>query len=118
MYQQIFDKLWQQYTTTNPQARSIYQHFIDAGETVVNDHVAFRTFDDPRININVLARIFLECGYKKAREYDFPIKKLKAYHFEHSDSAAPKVFISELLCKKLSSNLQKIVKQRSEEHTS
>jgi len=107
-YQSIFDILWQQYTRQNPQALAIYQHFIDAGETVVNDHVAFRTFDDPRVDIDVLARVFLECGYKKVGDYDFPVKKLKAHHFEHPDKHAPKVFISQLLTKSFSKTCQQI----------
>ena len=52
----IFARLWEQYTAENPGAGAIYQLFKNKGEQVVNDHVAFRTFDDPRVNIDVLAK--------------------------------------------------------------
>ena len=64
----IFDRLWVDYTTQNPEVQNIYELFINEGETVLNDHIAFRTFDDPRINIDVLSRIFVEQGYEEKGE--------------------------------------------------
>ena len=67
----IFELLWEQYTGENPAAGQIHNLFVNAGERVVNDHVAFRTFDDPRVNIDVIARPFIEAGYQPAGEYHF-----------------------------------------------
>ncbi len=65
--------------------------------TIFNDHVAFRTFDDARVNIEVLAKPFIEAGYIECGEYTFEEKKLYAKHFEHAtDKNAPRVFISQL----------------------
>jgi hypothetical protein len=93
----IFDRLWKAYTTQNPAVLRVYEHFIEYGEQVVNDHIAFRTFDDPRVNIDVLSRSFIQAGYQEKGTYVFEAKKLFAKHFEHeSDPLAPRVFISQL----------------------
>jgi len=96
--EQIFEKLWETYTSQNPDVQKVYDLFVREGERVVNDHIAFRTFDDPRINIDVLARPFLANGYVEKGSYNFEEKKLFARHYEHkTDPEAPRVFISELL---------------------
>lgn len=107
----IFDKLWVDYTTQNPDVQKVYDLFINKGETVLNDHIAFRTFDDPRINIEVLSRIFIEQGYEEKGEYEFEEKHLYAKHYEHKfNNKAPKVFISELKTKDFSPFLQETVR--------
>ena len=58
--QTLFDRLWKDYINQNPEANRVYNLLVDEGETVVNDHIAFRTFDDPRISIDVLAKPFIE----------------------------------------------------------
>lgn len=96
-YETLFNTLWNEYTTRNPHALKIFNLFKDRGEAVINDHIAFRTFDDSRINIEALAKFFIKYGYKEKGTYDFPVKKLFAKHYEHEDPTAPRVFISELL---------------------
>lgn len=111
-YQLIFDKLWKDYSLRNPNARRIYDLLSEAGETIVNDHIALRTFDDPRVNIDVLAQPFIKNGYREAGQYTFPVKKLEAKHFSHkTDALAPKVFISELKSEKFSHFLQNEIQQ-------
>jgi hypothetical protein len=92
--EQLISRLWDDFTRINPQAEVIHQLLQERGETVVNDHVAFRTFDDPRVDISVIARPFLAGGYESSDQYRFEAKKLYAEHFEHPDPLAPKVFIS------------------------
>jgi len=107
----IFERLWEQYTEENPGAGQIHQLFQNAGEQVVNDHVAFRTFDDPRVNIDVLAKPFIDAGYQQAGEYYFEKKKLRARHYELPGSPeSPRVFISELILEEFSSELQDIIR--------
>ena len=110
---QLFTNLWQQYTTESPEALKIYNLFKQYGETnIINDHVAFRTFDDPRVNVEYLGKFFESLGYEVRGEYEFGVKKLYAKHYEHkTNSKQPKVFISELKCKEFSPFLQSIVKQ-------
>lgn len=110
-YQPLLDRFWQQYSSEIVAAREIYQLFIDADETVVNDHIALRTFNDPRVNIDVIAQPFVAAGYEAKGEYEFVNKHLFARHFEHPDGKAPKVFISELITSAFSPWLQDFVNQ-------
>lgn len=113
---EIFSKLWEQYSRENPSAELIFNLFQNSGERVVNDHVAFRTCDDPRVNIDVLARPFLEAGYVPAGEYYFEVKKLRARHFElPGDPESPRVFISELILEEFSQDLQDALKKQLDE---
>ena len=110
--QEIFDKLWSGYIAQNPEAKSIYDSFTSEGETVENDHIAFRTIFDTRINVDVMARPFLEAGYVQKGYYIFEDKHLIAKHYEHkSDTAAPRVFISQLMTEHFSPELQSVLKQ-------
>lgn len=108
----IFEKLWNQYSIENPSAGKIYELFSQSGQRVINDHVAFRTFNDPRVGINVLALPFLAAGYKPMGEYRFEAKKLRARHYELPGvPEAPRVFISELLLEEFSPYLQDAVRR-------
>lgn len=109
-YQALFNTLWNDYTSRNPHAREIYNLFIQQHETVINDHIALRTFNDPRINVEKLGQIFTKYGYEEKGQYQFPVKKLFAKHYEHKDPDAPKVFISELMLEQFSPTLQSTVK--------
>lgn len=104
--QKLFEGIWQDFIQLSPAAKKIHQLFIDQGETVHNDHIAFRTFQDPRLGIAGLAQHFTKYGYKERGEYFFKEKKLYAQHFEHSDTSLPKIFISELEISKLSAKAQ------------
>ena len=110
--QDIFDRLWADYTAQNPEAEKIYNCFVTEGENVENDHIAFRTFFDTRINVDVLSRPFLEAGYEQKGYYIFEDKHLTAKHFEHKSlPGAPRVFISQLMTEHFSPELQSVVKQ-------
>jgi len=113
---EIFEKLWNQYSRENPSAGQISDLFKNSGERVVNDHVAFRTFDDPRVNIDVISRPFIEAGYVPAGEYYFEAKKLRARHYElPEDAESPRVFISELILDEFSEDLRRIVRNQLDE---
>jgi len=109
--EQIFERLWNDYTAKNPSAYSIYNLFSDHGEKVQNDHIAFRTFDDARMDIKVLAEPFLERGYKLVGQYKFSQKNLSAKHFElPGNEKSPRVFISELILENFSSAMQDTIR--------
>jgi len=112
MQQQLFNDLWKEYTAQNPSAQAIHNLFTKENELVVNDHVAFRTFDDPRMNIQVLAKKFLKAGYEFVGEYKFEDKHLNAVHLEHPTEDAPRVFISELILAEFSEEFQNVIKKR------
>lgn len=108
---QLFDKLWNEYVERTPSALKVKDLFVNEGNTVYNDHVAFRTFDDPRVNVDVLATTFLNNDYEYVNDYHFPKKKLYAKHFAHkTDKNAPLVFISQLITSEFSKDLQNIIK--------
>lgn len=107
----IFERFWNRFSTENPHAKRIYDLFTARGEKVVHDHIALRTFDDPRMNMDVISRIFTESGYEARGNYEFKVKKLRGMHFEHkNDPNAPKVFISELLTNQFSEYLQSTIR--------
>ena len=111
-HQDIFKRLWDIYTTQNPLTKKVYDLFVAEGETVINDHIAFRTFRHPLIGIDRLSKVFLASGYEFKGDYHFESKKLYAKHFEHSaDPDAPRVFISELKVEEFSPFLQETVKK-------
>ncbi len=108
----IFDKLWEKYAAENPSAKQIHRLFGKDGRPVINDHVAFRTFNDPRVNIEILAKPFIEVGYEPRGEYRFEAKKLRARHYELPESPeSPRVFISELLLEDFSIFMQDTIRE-------
>ncbi len=106
---QFLLKMWADYSALNPQATKIFNLLTKNGETVVNDHIALRTFNHPKLGIKSLAAPFEKMGYKPCGEYFFKEKKLYAQHFEHSDLDLPKIFISELELQKVPSYIQEVV---------
>lgn len=107
---ELFDRLWENYISLNPEAKRIHDLFIEEGEKIINDHIAFRTFDDPKIDIDILAKPFIEMGYVPKGNYYFQDKKLIAKHYEiEGDELSPRIFISKLELSKFSTFLQNTV---------
>ena len=103
----LFDRLWNDYIAQNPSAGKIHELFVNEGENVVNDHIAFRTIDRPEINVDVLAFPFVSRGYVEKGEYYFKEKHLYAKHFElMGDNQAPRIFISQLILSECSPFVQ------------
>ena len=105
----LLDKMWEDYTAMNPQALQIYQLFQEQGDQVQNDHIALRTFNHPKVTIDVLAQPFVDSGYVYQQDYHFTEKKLYAKHYQHPDEQYPKIFISELKLEDFDEELQTIV---------
>ena len=112
--QDLLDKLWNCYVGMNPQASKIHRLLEARGETVFNDHIAFRTYDDPRVGLEVVAKPFIQFGYTPQDRYTFPEKKLKARYYTPpattTGARLPRVFISELNVGQFSPRFQQIVK--------
>src|SRR6476619_3578728 len=49
--QDLFERLWKDYSALNPQAGRIHALLEARGETILNDHIAFRTFAHPGMDI-------------------------------------------------------------------
>ncbi|RUO77596.1 DUF1338 domain-containing protein [Idiomarina seosinensis] len=112
--EKLFERLWQDYISRTPSAPKVHQ-VLGKGHEIVNDHVAFRTFDIAPVRLEALAQHFLALGYKEGGDYHFEAKKLRAKHFEHEDPSLPKVFISELMTEEFSDSLQQKVKAMVEQ---
>lgn len=110
---EIFNRFWIPYSTQNPSAMRIFNLFTGLGEKVVHDHIALRTFNDPRINMDVIARVFTGNGYKERGQYEFKAKKVLGRHYEHKTNPdAPKVFVSELMLEQCSAFVQETIRER------
>ncbi len=105
----LLDKMWKDYVAINPLAQKVYNLFTTRGDIVLNDHIALRTFNHPRVSVDVIAKPFLDAGYIYGGDYHFTEKKLYAKHYEHPDRTKPKIFISELRLELLSKELQDTV---------
>lgn len=106
----LLDRLRRDYAALNPQVERIDALLAGAGEQVVLDHIALRTWGDPRCDIDVLARPFVRAGYRAAGAYRFAEKRLVARHFAHDDPDLPLVFVSELVLDSFSPGLQDMVR--------
>lgn len=106
----FFASLWDQYTTITPQAHSIQQLFKQHGENVLNDHVAFRTFNNSPISLEKLEPQLEALGYQAYGAFVFESKHLKARCYKHTtDVNSPKIFLSELLVEELPQACQDII---------
>lgn len=114
--QEIITHLWKDYAGNNPSVQKIHDLLTSEGEQIENDHIAFRTFNIPGIDIDILSTYFLKAGYEERGHYYIPEKKITAKHFEHiRDLNAPKIFISglktELFSEKFRNTIRKLVKK-------
>ncbi len=112
---QLLDLLWKDYVETNPPAQHIYDLFTSKGEKVINDHVAFRTYDHPSINVDIMGNVFTNLGYEEKADYHFEKKKLYAKHFEHPNTEMPLIFISQLKVEEFDSETQQIIRGLAEQ---
>ncbi|SBS35419.1 hypothetical protein MAQ5080_03168 [Marinomonas aquimarina] len=107
---QFFASLWEVYTRVTPQAQRIQALFKQRGETVINDHIAFRTFAHSPIALEKLEPVLASLGYSAYGAFRFENKHLKARCYQHQSQAdAPKIFLSELLSEELPEDCQAII---------
>ena len=110
--QALWDTLWQTYRDRVPYARQYEAMILEAGGTVANDHIAFRTLGMgiegargvTRLGIAYLEPLIQWLGYEQAGEYNFPDRHLYARHYRHpqqDEFNLPKLFVSELLVDEL-----------------
>ena len=119
---ELWERLWQDYSKRVEYAR-IYQQMIEeAGGTIANDHIAFRslrlTVDRPEGQINLgipyVANVIKALGYELAGEYTFQGKYLYAHHYSHPEQDRfdlPKLFISELIVDALPTAIAQQIEQ-------
>jgi hypothetical protein len=113
----LWDTLWQDYIQRVEYARVYQQMMEEAGFSIVNDHIAFRSLSltsdrgsGKKINLGIpyLAQIVEALGYIEAGRYEFSDRALRACHYQHPEQNCynlPKLFISELVVDALPSNV-------------
>lgn len=115
-YQQFLEISWRDYIENTPSAKNILNLLQSEGETVENDHIAFRTWShNDKVSLEQFKRPFLDWGLIEMGQYFFKNKKVQAIHLEHpTNKSIPKVFISEILWKEFSPEFQKIMNKTLE----
>lgn len=97
---ELWEHLWRQYLERVSYAKTYAQLVDEKGGKVVNDHIAFRTFNthtgEQPEGIRAIKHIIEVLEYKPVEKYIFKKKKLTAIHFEHPDELFPKIFVSQL----------------------
>ncbi len=108
----LFTHLWNNYVTITPSAEKIHSLLksVSGDAELINDHVAFRTFNLEQTKLSKLAEHFESLGYEAKGDYNFEAKKLTAKHYQHPDLTKPKIFISELRVEEMSAQAQTIIK--------
>lgn len=110
---------WSRYLERTPSAKKIFNGLIERGETIVNDHLALRTFCYKGISKQDMAAYFENEGMVICGEYEFPKKKVTALHLEYKDKPDfPKIFISEIHWDKLSEEVRDIISRCLRQQTS
>mgnify|MGYP006189236499 CR=1 FL=1 len=94
-----FDTLWTNYEQIAPNVSRIRGLIEARGERVVNDHVAFRTYDLDPIGIARLGPLIESLGYTALEDYEFPAKKVHATAYVKE--GWPRIFLSELRTREL-----------------
>ena len=108
----FFAEIWNQYVQMTPQAKRIQTLLHARGEHVVNDHVAFRTFDIEGFDLDRATELLAAIGYEAFDHYTFPDKHLQAKAYRVlEDSSAPKIFFSELIRSELNAEAQAIISE-------
>jgi hypothetical protein len=76
------------------------------------DHLAFRTFGTKNLGIPSTGKILTELGFRKADDYTFPEKKLRATWYAPPTElydVIPRIFLSEIKIEELSKKSQDII---------
>lgn len=112
---EVFARLWDHYNSLVPYGPKIMSALAKRGDVWIEDHVAYRTLPGPHTGAHVLEEIFKLLGYVRKDDYFFDAKQLKAFWMcppdikGHTLDASPKIFISELIPDKFSSDFQEVV---------
>jgi hypothetical protein len=105
----VLSALWQDYVRMTPQASRIHALFAARGEVIANDHIAFRTYAQPGIDLEAMAAPFVALGWAPRERYGFSDKHLRARYFQHPRPELPKIFVSELVVEELPARAREVI---------
>lgn len=115
--QALWHQLWLDYSHRVPYARIYEAAISEAGGTLANDHIAFRSLrlsietaiGPVHLGIPHLERVFEGLGYVRMGELSFPTQHLYARYYRHpqqDELDLPKLFVSELIVEQLPSQVR------------
>ena len=119
----VFHNLWHHYFGLVPYAPLMLEAFQKRNDEWIEDHVAFRTLPGEHTGSHILQGVFEALGYVRKDDYHFEAKQLKAFWLcppdihGHTREASPKIFISELIPSRFSSEFQEIVRRLTSQVT-
>jgi Domain of unknown function (DUF1338) len=93
----------------------VHDGLIATPDDIENDHIAFRTMGVPQLGIGSFEKIFVHYGYERRDHYSFAAKKLDAYWYSPPSEKLPRIFVSELRVRDLSSDAQRIIRSYTDE---
>jgi len=111
--QKLFQGLWDPYYRQNPQVPEVYRLLTEREQTesLYNDHIALRTFQLPKVGLEVLANPFTRLGFVEKESFHLTDKHVFAKYYSHPSGKWPRVFISELLMDSLTQEAQQMIEQ-------
>ena len=92
----VLDGLLERYIERVPDAQKIINLMVQSKNTIINDHIAFRSID-----IRSILKVFMHLGYdvkmdaQTGMPFNFKEKKLTAVWLKHPHPCAPRVFVSQ-----------------------
>lgn len=102
-----FDQLWADYVDMAPNVSRIRDLLRARGEEVVNDHIAFRTFDFDEMNLQTLGAIVEGLGYTRLEDYRFEAKRVEATAYVCPGK--PRIFLSQLQTERFDADTRAIL---------
>ncbi|WP_176736754.1 DUF1338 domain-containing protein [Oligoflexus tunisiensis] len=120
---EVFKGLWAHYSELVPDVPRLIQAFEARGEDWTEDHVAYRTLPGEFTGAHILQGVFEALGYSRKDDYFFEAKQLKAFWLcppdvqGHTRDASPKIFVSELIPTKFSSEFQEVIRRLTSQVT-
>ena len=106
----VLDGLLEKYIERVPDAQKIITLIKNRGDSIINDHIAFRS-----IHIESILRIFIHLGFEVKMDNDtnqpfnFESKKLTAVWLKHPNDQVPRIFVSHFRFDEGSEQLQTII---------
>jgi hypothetical protein len=71
-------RMWNDYSDLNPHINKVLDLIKEKeSKTIINDHIALRTFNHKKINRHVLSSYFVKNGYKPIEDLTFTEKNSK-----------------------------------------
>jgi len=105
-----FEALWDDYSAMAPRVSAIKSRLEDRRESVLNDHIAFRTFDLDPVSLKNLGPVIESLGYRPFGTYRFEAKKVRAVAYVSSEPNAPRIFLSELETAAFDDEIQELIR--------